>query len=168
MLKIFLIISLLLLASPSFAACPAQHVKETHLVGRGEMRLMLWHLYDAELYAPGAKYDADKPFTLRLLYKRNIRGDDIARVSVDEMKKNGLSDNKLLDRWQQAMEGIFPDVASGDSLTGFFTGSRTIFCQGDRNLGEVEGPDFARHFFGIWLSEKTSAPALRKKLLGLS
>jgi hypothetical protein len=32
--------------------------------------------------------------------------------------------------------------------------------------GDVRDPAFATLFFGIWLSEKTSEPALRSALLG--
>ena len=32
--------------------------------------------------------------------------------------------------------------------------------------GDVREPEFARFFFGIWLSPKTSEPTLRDALLG--
>jgi hypothetical protein len=39
------------------------------------------------------------------------------------------------------------------------------FLLNGRPLGEVRDPDFARVFFGIWLSPRTSEPALREALL---
>lgn len=36
---------------------------------------------------------------------------------------------------------------------------------GDKVVGEVADPEFARLFFGIWLSPNTSEPALRQALL---
>ena len=38
-------------------------------------------------------------------------------------------------------------------------------CMGGRVVGEVADAAFARLFFGIWLSPKTSEPALRQALL---
>ena len=36
---------------------------------------------------------------------------------------------------------------------------------GDKVVGEVADPEFARLFFGIWLSPNTSEPSLRQALL---
>ena len=70
-------------------------------------------------------------------------------------------------RWLDAMMRLFPDVRAGDRITGVHrpgTGAR-FFVNG-RLQGELPDADFARLFFGIWLSPRTSEPALREALLG--
>ena len=65
------------------------------------------------------------------------------------------------------MTRLFPDVRAGDRITGVHrpgTGAR-FFVNG-RLQGELPDADFARLFFGIWLSPRTSEPALREALLG--
>jgi hypothetical protein len=40
------------------------------------------------------------------------------------------------------------------------------FYYNGRPTSEIRDPEFARLFFGIWLSEQTPAPKLRAALLG--
>jgi len=64
------------------------------------------------------------------------------------------------------MRALFPDVKSGDRITGVNqpdTGA--VFWINGRLLGEVRDPAFAKQFFGIWLSPQTSEPQLRRALL---
>jgi len=42
-----------------------------------------------------------------------------------------------------------------------------MFSHNGAPTGSIAGEDFARDFFGIWLSPNTSAPSLRKNLLKL-
>ena len=54
----------------------------------------------------------------------------------------------------------------GDRLLGVYQpGVGAVFKMGGRVVGEVADAAFARLFFGIWLSPKTSEPALRQALL---
>ncbi len=43
---------------------------------------------------------------------------------------------------------------------------RAVFLVNGSVTPEINEPDFARRFFGIWLSPATSAPTLRAQLLG--
>lgn len=166
MCKFIFIVTFLLMGQTAQAACLPGYIKDENRVGQGAMRVMFLHIYDAALYAPQGKYAANSPFSLRLIYKRDIKGKRIAGVSVDEIRKQGMTGSALLAQWQRSMENIFPDVAAGDSMTGVFSGGKTVFCQGNTKIGVIEGTDFARQFFGIWLLDGTSAPELRRKLLG--
>ena len=69
-------------------------------------------------------------------------------------------------RWLAEMTRLFPDVKKGDRLTGVYQpGAGVAFLYNDRPAGEVRDPDFARVFMGIWLSPRTSEPAMRTQLL---
>ena len=69
--------------------------------------------------------------------------------------------------WSEEMARIFPDIKKGDTLIGVsIPGKEARFYNRDKFIASVTDPEFARAFFDIWLSEKTSAPAVRAKLLG--
>jgi len=57
-------------------------------------------------------------------------------------------------------------VRKGDRVTGVHRpGQGAAFWVNGRASGEVLDADFARLFFGIWLSPDTSEPRLREALL---
>ena len=107
-------------------------------------------------------------FALELHYLRSFKGADIARRSIDEMRRVGEFSEAQAQAWLQAMQAAFPDVAAGDRLTGIHRpGQGARFLANGRPTAEVNDPEFARLFFGIWLSDKTPEPQLRQALLGL-
>jgi len=106
-------------------------------------------------------------YVLELHYLRAFKGRDIAQRSLDEMRRIGSFTDEQASAWLQAMQTAFPDVAAGDRLMGVhLPGRGAQFYANGRPTAEVADPEFARLFFGIWLSEKTSAPKLRQALLG--
>lgn len=146
-----------------FAAVPKAAV-----VGRGVLSYAFWDVYEATLYAPESMWDPAKPFALSIKYYRVINGRDIADRSVQEMRKQGFTDEVTLAAWNSQMKAIFPDVKHGTVLTAVhLPGKQTTFFKGADTIGAIKGDDFSRLFFGIWLSEKTSEPTLRRALLGL-
>jgi hypothetical protein len=105
-------------------------------------------------------------YALELRYLRGFRGADIARRSVDEMRRLGALDDAQAVRWLQAMGQAFPDVVRDDRITGVHVaGEGARFFHNERPSGEVRDEEFARRFFGIWLSGATTAPELRARLL---
>lgn len=145
------------------------YVPNAEKVGQGRLTYMLWDVYDAALYAPSGDWQSDEPFALQLSYLRNIQGQKIADRSVEEIRAQGFSDEVRLADWHTQMRSIFPNVDEGIALTGVYTNAgETIFYEGDREIGRIKDPQFGRQFFNIWLSPQTSAPDLRRKLLGQS
>jgi hypothetical protein len=143
------------------------HVAEAKEVGEGRLSYLLWDVYDAVLYAPQGFWKEGHPFALQLSYLRQISGDKIADRSVEEMRNQGISDVVKLATWHTQMKNIFPDVDEGVSLTGVYTeAGETVFYRDNTEIGRINDPEFSKAFFGIWLDEKTSAPDLRRKLLG--
>lgn len=137
-------------------------------VGRGVLTYAFWDVYEATLYAPAGKWDAAQPFALSIEYYRALNGKAIADRSVQEMRKQGFSDEVTLAAWHTQMKAIFPDVSAGTVLTAVYEpGKQTRFYDHSKAIGTVKGDDFGKWFFGIWLAEKTSEPKLRRALLGL-
>lgn len=143
------------------------HVPDAKVVGEGRLKVLLFDVYDAALYAPGGIWQANGPYALHLKYLRDIEGRKIADRSVEEMRRQGLSDEVKLATWHKQMREIFPAVSEGTELTGVLTQSgQTIFYEDGHEIGRVRDSDFGSAFFGIWLRDNTSAPDLRRKLLG--
>ena len=160
-------------ATPAHASAPetslASALQNKQVVGSARLRVWGFEVYDVRLKAdPGfdsARF-ADKPLALELSYLRNIKGLDIAERSLDEMRNLEPIAPAQAEAWLAAMRGLFPDVKKGDRLTGVHQPGRgALFFMNDRLLGEVADERFSRLFFGIWLSPKTSQPAMRETLL---
>lgn len=142
-------------------------VPDASVVGRGTLSYAFFDIYDATLYAPQGKWDRSKPFALSITYNWPLEGKSIADRSVQEMRKQGFQDEVKLATWNAQMKSIFPDVRQGTVLTAVHApGSKTLFYQDNKPIGTIKGDEFGRYFFDIWLSEKTSAPELRRNLLG--
>ena len=142
------------------------------LQGSGRLRVLLMSVYDARLWS-GAQPVADDwaatPLALEIDYARALTGSLIAERSLDEMRRQREIDTPAATRWLGAMQRLFPDVRAGDRLTGMnLPGFGVRFLLNGGVRGEVAEPEFARLFFGIWLSPQSSEPALRQRLLGRS
>ena len=140
----------------------------------GSARLTVWGFsaYDARLWvAPGfqsARF-AEHALALELHYLRDFSAKDIARRSLEEMRRQASIPEAQATQWEAALRQAFPDVKAGDRITGIYrpegpdAGAR--FLTNGQATGELRDAAFARLFFGIWLSPKTSEPALRQALL---
>jgi len=140
---------------------------------QGEATLRFWGLriYTARLWAlPSfhANPTPTQPVVLELEYLRDLKGSAIAERSLQEMKRAGTFTESQAQRWLADMQRIFPDVKSGDRLSGLHQpGRAAVFWYNGRPAGQIDDAEFARLFFGIWLAPTTSEPGLRAALLGL-
>ena len=147
----------------------AAYIPEPKQVGSGRFSVFLMDIYDATLLTHEGKWKPGDPLALQLSYLRELKGDKIADRSAQEMRNIGITDEVKLAAWHAQMRRIFPDVDEGVTLTGILSpDGESIFLHNGEEIGRIKDPDFGPAFFGIWLSEKTSAPNLRQKLLGKS
>jgi hypothetical protein len=147
---------------------------QARLQGHGSFTYFGLSVYQAALWvSPGFKNTEafeNQTLALELQYQRSLEGEKIAQRSLEEMQKisKNLSPTQT-QAWLAHMQAAFPNVKKGDRLTGLYRpGQSTQFFFNGRLHHEVLDGVFAEHFFGIWLSPKTSAPGLRKSLLGLA
>jgi hypothetical protein len=160
------------------AAAPAElaaDLQDPRLQGSGRLRYFGLHIYDARLWVGEgfvpAQWEQHR-LALELQYARSLRGDLIAERSLEEMRGIAAIDDARAQAWLARMREAFPDVGDGDRLTGLYlpgAGARFFHNGRPRSQwqdGERQDAELARRFFGIWLSPRTSQPALRSALLG--
>ena len=137
----------------------------------GKARLSVWgfQVYDARLWAAagfGASRYASTPLALELSYLRNFTAADIAGRSIKEMRRSQTINDDQATRWTTEMLRVIPDVRTGDRIMGVYRpGVGAAFWVNGKAHGEIRDAEFAKLFFGIWLSAKTSEPAMRDALL---
>jgi hypothetical protein len=155
-------------APPELLALPAPWPSATRL-GTARLRYFGLSVYDAALWAPpgltAARY-ANAPFALELRYLRSLSGDAIAQRSIKEMRRGGPLAPTIEEPWLRHMQAAFPDVQSGDRITGVNlpkVGVR-VYVNGQVRT-EISDATFGERFFGMWLAPWTSEPAMRLALL---
>lgn len=141
------------------------------LVGKSVLRFFGLRVYEARLWAaPGFPPEdyARHLFALELVYDRKLEGTAIAERSIAEMRRVGSFTEEQARQWLELMKQAFPDVQAQDRLLGLNDGrGEVLFFHNGRQTAQLRDAEYARLFFGIWLSPQTSAPAMRSSLLGL-
>lgn len=147
----------------------ANELPGAQLSGGGRLTFFGLQVYDARLWVTSdfkVTSFEQTPIALELVYARKLVGSLIADRSIEEMRRQSDLAPEKVARWLGSMKQIFPDVAAGDRLTGVHVpGTAARFFFNGKLAGEIRDAEFARLFFGIWLSPRTSEPKLRASLL---
>jgi hypothetical protein len=146
-------------------------ISEAQLQGQGLLTWFGLKIYSANLWVSKKNSSAqnilNQPFALELHYQRKLEGVEIAKVSIEEIKRLNIGTDAQQASWLRSMKSLFPNVEKGSRLTGIHApGESTRFYRDGKLLGEIADPEFGAAFFSIWLDTKTREPALRQALLG--
>ena len=155
-------------AAPVLPAQATTGMPSLKAVGGGLLRVFGFQVYNAYLWTPeGASFDPAKPHVLDIHYLRTFSAKQLAERSIDEMRGQGMGNEAVYPKWIAEMQRVFADVKEGDRLIGVATPARTAkFFHNGTYRGEVADAALTDAFFGIWLSEKSSQPGMRERLLG--
>jgi hypothetical protein len=163
------------LAAQGVVAQPAEiseKISDARSIGATRLRVFGFQIYDARLWAQPsfeAQSYINSPFAIEINYLRKFDNDAVAERSIQEMRKLGGMTDVQATQWLAQMRKIFPDIAKGDRLVGIHNpGVGAVFIFNGKPAGEIKDPEFARLFFGIWLSPQSSEPQMRRELLGLN
>jgi hypothetical protein len=148
------------------------YLSDARSTGSARLKVFGFQIYDARLWSEAdfqpTTYDESR-FALEITYLRSFDNNAVADRSIKEMRKLAKLSEAQQAQWLAQMSAIFPDIAKGDRLVGIHQpGVGAVFSFNGKPVGEIKDPEFARLFFGIWLSPQTSAPELRRELLGLT
>ena len=138
-------------------------------IGSGRLSVWGFQVYDAQLWAQpdfrAANIDR-LSLALELSYLRAFKAEEIAERSIKEMRRSKPVSDAQAARWTADLLRVIPDVRTGDRVMGVHTPDvGAAFWVNGKNTGEIQDAEFARLFFGIWLSPNTSEPKLRDALL---
>ena len=140
---------------------------ELREAGTGRLRFLGFRVYDARLWITGQRFDSTQPFALGMKYAMEFSAEQIAKQSIEEIKRVTTGADASHDDWNERMKRVFPNVKAGDELVGAnIPGVGARFFYNGRLVGEIADPAFAHAFFSIWLDPRTREPALRAALLG--
>ena len=146
--------------------------ESSKLIGSGNLFFFGFKLYEIALIGPkeiSSKNYFDYSFALTLKYSKSFNKERIANISKKEINKLKIASSDEIKIWHKWMLQNFPDITSGDTLTGIYSPKDGIQIYYNRTLfAENESISFAKAFFSIWLHEKTSEPKLRRKILNIS
>ena len=143
------------------------------LQGAALLRYMVFiEAYTGALYLPdtadGSRALEDIAKHLVLEYRVAISAEDFAKATEKKIRES-VSDEefqRLLPKIT-ALNRLYRDVAPKDryALT-YIPGSGTVLTYNSTPLGTIEGPEFARAVFSIWIGENPIDKGFRDKLLG--
>ena len=143
----------------------SKNINQIESLGQGRMTYWGFTLYDAKLFA---SKEPKGGIALDIQYLRKFEANALVKQTLDELKDLGVSETQRTE-WADPLAKAFKTVTPGDSITAIRKpeGSTQFFYNG-QFVSEIAGESFSQAFFGIWLHPKTSAPELRKVLLGQS
>jgi hypothetical protein len=172
---IFLILSVLPFISeaksPDFPQSISASSVELQKIGEGTFRWMFIKVYDGAFYLDAENTNAgaldDVAKRLELSYHVGISAEQF-RESGDSIVRRNVEEETWLniqDRLAQLNEA-YQDVEKGDryALT-YAPGAGTTLMLNGEPLVTVEGADFARAYFSIWLGEDAVKASFRDALL---
>jgi hypothetical protein len=147
-------------------------LKDAKRMGSGTLRWFGLRIYDGQLWSAvdSKTYDYKRdPAWLELKYARDFDGKDIAERTIDEMQEIGAGTEVQRQGWEVKLASIFPNVKKGHTLSALFIPGKGVqFFRNGLPLAKVDDPEMAEAFMGIWLDPKTTAPEMRRELIGLS
>ena len=142
---------------------------QAQLMGQTRLSVFGFQIYDARLWgAPGfgGNSYSSQPLALELTYLRDFKALDIAERSIKEMRRSSAISDMQETKWLADMQRVVPDIKKGDRVLGVHKpGAGVDFWVNGKPMGDIADPEFAKLFFGIWLSPKTSEPQMRSRLL---
>jgi hypothetical protein len=162
---------LILLSVISFNSHSSEKILKDYLgdyyqLGTGKLSIFFIDIYDIKLFSKTKDYSKDKPFAIEINYLKDVKSTQIVDTSISEIKKIAKPSEDELENYRSILASLFPNIYSGDQLIGIKTAnSDGVFFYNKKRIGKINDEKLVDSFFDIWLSEKTSHPELREKLL---
>ncbi|MFT5881347.1 MAG: hypothetical protein ACI86X_002487 [Moritella sp.] len=124
-------------------------------------------VYRAELYTQTGQFIYGQyPQALEIEYLRTISTQDLTDATREQWDEQQMLHPQRRE-WLQQLAAIFPDVTKHDKLT-FVVDEQgnNQFYFNQQRVGGIASKAFSQAFLDIWVSAKTTYPALRSQLIG--
>ncbi len=164
--------ALMLIVSSGFAAAQTilteTFVPEAALVGKARLKVLLFPVYDASLYAPEGDYRKSGPLALELDYLFDVEKERIVNQTVKTFERRKLGSEADIANWRKIMGVHFSDVQKGDKIMIAFPDLQTVvFSTNGGKPTFVSDEGFAAAFKDLWLGDNVRNKRFQNKLLGL-
>jgi hypothetical protein len=130
-------------------------------------------VYVAGLYVETVSSDAsaiiaaDGPKLLVLRFVRDVDRDDIVKAWSDGFKNNATLPVSKIKPLIDRLNAWMPGFDDGDTLSFSYVPAKGVeVAVNGAKKGILQGDDFARSLFSIWLGPKPPTEALKRGLLG--
>lgn len=146
------------------------------LNGMGLRTKMMFKIYVAGLYLPAKESDpnkilaADEPkqIVMHFLYK-NVEKEKLLEGWDDGFKNNSGDKVAALKDKIATFDGYWSDMKKDDvAVMTYVPGQGTKVEIKGKEMGVIEGKEFAQALFAIWLGPKPPSEDLKKGMLGLA
>jgi len=136
-------------------------------LGRSSFYVSIFHVYDAELWAPATGFSWDDPFRLKLTYARKIEAGQLVTASVKEMARIFDGEAEDFETLRSSLAACFRDVKKGDVIEGVSESrNAAVFFFNGNETCRLTLPEASYQFFSIWLNEGSRSPKQMRRLLG--
>ncbi len=158
-----------------FAADVPIGEEQVPLRGTHKLRYWMFDVYAAAFYVPEGKTSdkdalaAETPRKLVLHYYRKVKASDIRKATMEALKKNPKLDRAALSERFEKLYDCYSTVKKGDEYHIIYDPAKEatqIVLNGELQC-TIEGSDFARAFFGIWVSDYSLSEKMTRNLKGL-
>ena len=161
------------IAMPNVMKVNGQYLK----MNGGGVREKMWiDLYVGVLYVENKTSDADKIINADepMAIKMKIISGMVSNSKLEDAVREGMekSTGGNIEPVEARMEtlikkGFSSDVVDGDLFDLVYTpGKGTTLKKNNKDLVTVEGLDFKKALFGVWLCDDPADENLKKKMLG--
>lgn len=159
--------TLFLVAGLLACNCFANPTKDLKLVGEGKMKWLAINLYQASLYTEDGSFNENRqsyPVAFSITYLKSVSNEKLIEFTLKEWRKQNITWSQA---WPEELQKLWPSVSKNDSLTLLTSqnGYSEFYFNGE-SIGKIFDPAFGPAFLDIWLDKNTSAPKLRRNLLG--
>lgn len=147
-----------------------KYFNNPEILGNYRLHYFGFNVYDIQTIIEKSdlkNYDQSK-IAIQIRYNRDIDKDDLMLSSFEEMSQvSGVSEVIIKEKYRDIFEKIYSNVKKGDQKVAICDGKKLILFHNKKLNGKIDDSFFAKHFIGMWLSEKASRQVMRKKLLNL-
>jgi hypothetical protein len=142
-------------------------------LGLREATVFQLNVYVGALYLKAPSSDgnavanADEVKLIRLSFLRDVTKGDMRKAITDGFKSSSGDEWPALEARAQKFFELLPAFEQGQSLTLWYAPGKGVQVKAPgKGSGTIEGFDFARALFRVWLGEHPPSAALKKGLLG--
>jgi hypothetical protein len=143
------------------------NIKQPNLIGNSDLKFLGLKVYNISLWSEDKIFSYNNEFAIQINYNMNFSREDLAKRSIEEIKKNNYLSEKEEKNYYQELIKIFVNIKKGDEKVALFSPNQgvTLFYN-NQIIGKISDLKFARLFVDIWLDERGSYPKTTRNILG--